>query len=215
MWLNTASAEEDQHLLLHHCLFSPANRFVHVVGKWQEHKSMQNPNDKDAPKTTLSGTQRTVQNKKQRQFMTPLKRWSHYSFCSIDFHSDVYMNAEDRKCKLISKMFTVWFGELWPANSYHLKRSNQQKTDTSQRDFLAEIKKTQTRFVALQESGVDCIFPHFGFLIICHVVFVLKKDAVKCHILSEEMLRAQSLVWLQHNCYEYLKVLLKSRRVNP
>ncbi len=31
MWLNTASAEEDQHLLLHYCLFSPAHRFTHIV----------------------------------------------------------------------------------------------------------------------------------------------------------------------------------------
>ncbi|KAI2667643.1 Phosphatidate phosphatase LPIN2 [Labeo rohita] len=33
-WLNPASAEE-QHLLLHHCLFSPAHRFAHVVRLYQ------------------------------------------------------------------------------------------------------------------------------------------------------------------------------------
>ncbi len=31
VWLNTSSAEDDQRLLLHHCLFSPAHRFMHVV----------------------------------------------------------------------------------------------------------------------------------------------------------------------------------------
>ncbi len=31
VWINTASAEEDQRLLLHRCLFSPAPRFAHVV----------------------------------------------------------------------------------------------------------------------------------------------------------------------------------------
>ncbi len=30
-WLNTASAEEDQRLLLHRCLFSPTHQFAHVV----------------------------------------------------------------------------------------------------------------------------------------------------------------------------------------
>ncbi len=49
VWLNAASAEKDQHLLLHRCLFSPAHQFVHMVGKWQERqtqRSTQKPNDK-------------------------------------------------------------------------------------------------------------------------------------------------------------------------
>ncbi len=51
MWISTASAE-DKRLLLHHCLFSPAHQFVHVVFRRGEHRSTQKPNDKDAPKTT-------------------------------------------------------------------------------------------------------------------------------------------------------------------
>ncbi len=34
--LNNASAEDDQQLHLHRCLFSSAHRFVHIVCKWQE-----------------------------------------------------------------------------------------------------------------------------------------------------------------------------------
>ncbi len=31
VWISTASAEEDQHLLPHRCLFSPTHKFAHVV----------------------------------------------------------------------------------------------------------------------------------------------------------------------------------------
>ncbi len=51
VWISTASIE-DKLLLLHHCLFSPAHQFVHIVFTRGEHKSTQKPNNKDAPKTT-------------------------------------------------------------------------------------------------------------------------------------------------------------------
>ncbi len=46
--VNTASAEDDQHLLLHRCLFSPAHRLAHVVFyERRTHRSTPKQNDKD------------------------------------------------------------------------------------------------------------------------------------------------------------------------
>ncbi len=33
VWINTTSAEDDQRLLLHHCLFSPATHIVFMSGE--------------------------------------------------------------------------------------------------------------------------------------------------------------------------------------
>ncbi len=54
MWLNTAFAEKDQHLLLYRCLFSPAHQFVHVVWITRETNAGLHRNQmiKMSPKTT-------------------------------------------------------------------------------------------------------------------------------------------------------------------
>ncbi len=54
--LNTASAEEDQCLLRHHCLFSPAHWFTHVAFERGERTGLhRNQTIKMALKTTIYG----------------------------------------------------------------------------------------------------------------------------------------------------------------
>ncbi len=54
VWLNTASTEEDQRLILHRCLFIPAHRFAHVMFERGEHAGLhRNQTIKVALKTIL------------------------------------------------------------------------------------------------------------------------------------------------------------------
>ncbi len=53
VWLNTATAEEDKRLLLHHCLVHPAHWFTHNVYERSERTDLhRNQTKKMAPNTT-------------------------------------------------------------------------------------------------------------------------------------------------------------------
>ncbi len=56
----------------------------------------------------ISGPQRTIKKQTKKTFHDTFKK----STLQFLFHRLMRMIVEDRKCKLISKMFTVWFGEL-------------------------------------------------------------------------------------------------------
>ncbi len=56
----------------------------------------------------ISGPQRMIEKLTEKTFHDTFKKGT----LQFLFHRLMHMNAQDQKCKLISKMFTVWFGEL-------------------------------------------------------------------------------------------------------
>ncbi len=85
VWISTASTEDDQRRILHHCLFSPAHRFTHVVYIMREANAglFKNHNIKTGPKTTGQWKKQSLQcllsdsnvRKERMNFTTSVRTW--------------------------------------------------------------------------------------------------------------------------------------------